>query len=151
MCIELRPRGRVPVGGSTSTLFFQDITGRRHLRLDYGYNVQTRTIDYHWNQRGTHGNFGIPDHTPAGPAGEAAYTAARYFRYAGRVLIVDMAPHHREEYRQQMGHVWLGFSEDQAKKFLTQAGFDRVKVTTLPEDPGARGPGLFVATGRKKA
>ena len=30
LCIELRPRGRVPSGGSTSTLFFQDATGKRH-------------------------------------------------------------------------------------------------------------------------
>jgi hypothetical protein len=88
LCIELRPRGRVPAGGSTSTLFFQDPSGKRHLRLDYGYNVKTRTIDYHWNQRGTHAEFGISDHTPAGTAGEVAHNAARYFRYAGRVLIV---------------------------------------------------------------
>jgi len=88
LCIELRPRGRVPATGSTSTLFFQDVTGKRHLRLDYGYNVKTRTIDYHWNQRGTHADFGIADHSPAGRAGEAAHTAARYFRYAGRVLVV---------------------------------------------------------------
>src|SRR5687768_3219775 len=57
LCIELRPRGRVPAAGSSSTLFFQDATGARHLRLDYGYNVKTRTIDYHWNQKGTHANF----------------------------------------------------------------------------------------------
>jgi hypothetical protein len=88
LCIELRPRGRVPAGGSTSTLFFQDPTGKRHLRLDYGYNVKTRTIDYHWNQQGTHAQFGVADHSPAGRAGQAAHTAARYFRYAGRVLIV---------------------------------------------------------------
>jgi hypothetical protein len=88
LCIELRPRGRVPAGGSTSTLFFQDATGRRHLRLDYGYNVKTRTIDYHWNQQGTHANFGVADHSPAGTAGEAAHTAARYFRLAGRVFVV---------------------------------------------------------------
>jgi hypothetical protein len=88
LCIELRPRGRVPAGGSTSTLFFQDAQGGRHLRLDYGYNVRTRTIDYHWNQKGTHADFGIADHAPAGPAGEAAYKAARYFRYAGRVFVV---------------------------------------------------------------
>jgi hypothetical protein len=88
LCIELRPRGRVPATGSTSTLFFQDTAGGRHLRLDYGYNVKTRTIDYHWNQKGTHADFGITDHTPAGQAGEAAYNAARYFRYAGRVLII---------------------------------------------------------------
>lgn len=88
LCIELRPRGYVPQGGSTSTLFFQDPTGKRHLRLDYGYNVKTQTIDYHWNQRGTHGSFGLADHTPAGGGSQAAYSAAKYFRYAGRTLIV---------------------------------------------------------------
>src|SRR4029077_1747730 len=35
----------------------------------------------------------------------------RALKPGGRVLIVDMLPHDREEYRQQMGHVWLGFSE----------------------------------------
>ena len=88
LCIELRPRGRVPAGGSTSTLFFQDAAGQRNLRLDYGYNVKTRTIDYHWNQKGTFEAFGIADHTPAGQVGEAAYNVAKYFRYAGRVLVV---------------------------------------------------------------
>lgn len=87
-------------------------------------------------------------HVPA-PAAALA-EACRALKPGGRLLIVDMAPHHREDYRQQMGHLWLGFSDDQMRKFLTQAGFDRVKVTNLPEDPGARGPGLFVATGRRR-
>jgi ArsR family transcriptional regulator len=87
-------------------------------------------------------------HVPSPVA--ALSEACRALKPGGRVLIVDMAPHHHEDYRQQMGHVWLGFSEDQARRFLTQSGFDRVKVTHLPEDPGAKGPGLFVATGRKK-
>ena len=42
----------------------------------------------------------------------------------GRVLVVDMLPHDHEEYQQQMGHVWLGFSEKQITRFLTGAGFD---------------------------
>ena len=88
LAIELSPKGWTPKSGSTSTLFFQDPTGNRHLRLDYGYNVKTKTIDYHWNQKGTHAQFGIPDHAPAGSTGRAAYQAARYFRLAGRVLIV---------------------------------------------------------------
>lgn len=88
LCIELRPRGRIPASGSTSTLFFQDATGRRHLRLDYGYNVKTRTIDYHWNQSGTEKAFGITNHSPVGQTGKAAYTVAKYFRSAGRVLVV---------------------------------------------------------------
>jgi hypothetical protein len=88
LCIEFTPRGWRPKGGSTSTLFFQDPTGKRHLRLDYGFNAKTGTIDYHWNQQKTHGTFGIADHASAGQAGEAAYKAAKYFRYAGRVLLV---------------------------------------------------------------
>jgi hypothetical protein len=88
LCIELSPRGRVPPTGSTSTLFFQDASGKRHLRLDYGYNTKTKTVDYHWNQKGTHEHFRIEGHTPAGRAGELAYKSAKYFRYAGRALLV---------------------------------------------------------------
>ena len=88
LAIELSPRGYVPPGGSTSTLFFQDVTGKRHLRLDYGYNVKTKAIDYHWNQKSTFANFGVADHTTAGRVGGIAYKGMKYFRYAGRVLIV---------------------------------------------------------------
>jgi hypothetical protein len=88
LCIEFKARGWVPKTGSTSTLFFQDATGKRHLRLDYGYNVKTGTIDYHWNEKKTRATFGIRDHTVAGRGGKVAYEAAKYFRYAGRVLVV---------------------------------------------------------------
>jgi hypothetical protein len=77
LCIELNPRGWAPSGGSMSTLFFQDATGKRNLRLDYVYNVKTRTIDYHWNQKGTFDAFGIADHTSVGQAGEVAYNNRR--------------------------------------------------------------------------
>lgn len=60
LCIELRPRGWVPPAGSTSTLFFQDAAGRRHLRLDYGYDPVTKTVDYHWNQSGPMSRLGSP-------------------------------------------------------------------------------------------
>jgi hypothetical protein len=88
LCIELGPRGWTPTGGSTSTLFIQDITGKRNLRLDYGYNVKTRAIDFHWNQKGTFAEFGIADHAAAGKAGAGLYKAAKCFRYGGRVLLV---------------------------------------------------------------
>ncbi len=87
-------------------------------------------------------------HHVASPAAALA-EAHRALRPGGRLLIVDMTTHHHEEYRQQMGHVWLGFGEDQMKKFLAQAGFTRARVSPLPEDPAAKGPGLFVAIGRK--
>jgi ubiquinone/menaquinone biosynthesis C-methylase UbiE len=70
---------------------------------------------------------------------------ARVVQPGGRVLIVDMLPHERAEYQQQMGHVWLGFSEKQITRFLTGTGFGNVRVRTLPTDPRARGPALFAA------
>jgi hypothetical protein len=88
LAIEFRPRGYVPPTGSTSTVFIQTIDGKRHLRLDYGYNVTTKSVNYHWNQKGTNANFGIEGHTKVVNSGRIAYHAAKYFRYAGRALLV---------------------------------------------------------------
>jgi len=73
----------------------------------------------------------------------------RVVRSGGRTLVVDMLPHDREEYQQQMGHVWLGFSETQITRLLTGAGFGSVRVRMLPVDPDAKGPALFAAMGVK--
>ncbi len=74
----------------------------------------------------------------------------RVVRTGGRVLVVDMLPHDREEYQQQMGHVWLGFSESQITRLLAGAGFENVRVRMLPVDPDAKGPALFAAIGVKQ-
>jgi ubiquinone/menaquinone biosynthesis C-methylase UbiE/DNA-binding transcriptional ArsR family regulator len=130
-----------------------EMLGAARTRLAAMKNVEWRT--------GTLEALPIKDHTLDAavmllvlhhiPSPAAAIAEAhRALKPGGRLLIVDMTPHHREEYRQQMGHVWLGFSDDQMRRLLAQAGFDHVRVANLPEDPGAKGPGLFVAAGRSK-
>jgi ArsR family transcriptional regulator len=75
--------------------------------------------------------------------------AHRALKPGGRLVIADMLPHDREEYRQQMGHVWLGFSEEQMQRLLAAALFDRIRIVALPVNSAAKGPALFVATATK--
>ncbi|HEY0970675.1 MAG TPA: metalloregulator ArsR/SmtB family transcription factor [Gemmatimonadales bacterium] len=85
-------------------------------------------------------------HLPDPPA--ALTEARRALRPDGRLLVVDMTPHDREEYRAEMGHAWLGFSEETLGGWLSEAGFGRARYRPLPADPSARGPALFAATAR---
>jgi ArsR family transcriptional regulator len=87
-------------------------------------------------------------HYSPSPARALAETG-RVTRKGGRVLVVDMLPHDRQDYQQQMGHVWLGFSDKQITRFLNGAGFGDVRVRMLPADPDARGPALFAAAAVK--
>jgi len=82
--------------------------------------------------------------------GRALAEVARVLKPGGRLLVVDMQPHEREEYQQRMGHVWLGFSEKQISRLLTGAGFDDVRLRGLPVDSDAMGPALFAAVATKR-
>jgi len=83
---------------------------------------------------------------------ETALTEAyRALKPDGRILIVDMMPHQREEYRQQMGHLWLGFSREELGGWIRAAGFRRPRYRPLPVDPEAKGPALFVASAIRKS
>jgi ArsR family transcriptional regulator len=72
----------------------------------------------------------------------------RVIKPGGRLLIVDLMSHDRIEYVVQLGHVWQGFDGDQVKEWLSSAGFSSCRYRALPDDPDAKGPTLFVASGR---
>jgi|SRR4051812_1660260 len=74
---------------------------------------------------------------------------ARVLKPGGRAIVVDMLPHDRESYRQQMGHVWLGFSDDHVRRMFQDTGFESVRIVSLPPDAKAKGPGLFVGTAKR--
>jgi ArsR family transcriptional regulator len=81
---------------------------------------------------------------------KALAEVARVLKPGGRALIVDMLPHDRESYRQQMGHVWLGFSAEHVSRLLDASGFDAARIVPLTIDAKAKGPTLFVATATRK-
>jgi ArsR family transcriptional regulator len=77
--------------------------------------------------------------------------AFRALKPGGRLVVVDMLPHDRDEYRSQMGHVWLGFSETDVARLLRESGLDHVRLLPLPAEPKAKGPALFTARAVKPA
>ncbi len=66
-------------------------------------------------------------------------------RGGGMLLVVDMCMHDRIEYRHAMGHVHLGFSDDQRDALFREAGFASVRTHKLRPGVEASGPSLFAA------
>lgn len=87
-------------------------------------------------------------HYVAEPA-DALAQAARALKPGGRLLVVDMMPHDREEYRQAMGHVWQGFETERLGGWMADAGLTAFRYVPLPPDPAAKGPTLFAASARR--
>ncbi|MBU0793788.1 MAG: metalloregulator ArsR/SmtB family transcription factor [Alphaproteobacteria bacterium] len=56
---------------------------------------------------------------------------ARTLRHGGRLLIVDFAPHEREELRTRDAHSRLGFSDEQIAAWFASAGVALERVETL--------------------
>jgi ArsR family transcriptional regulator len=71
--------------------------------------------------------------------------AARILKPGGRLVVVDMQPHDRDDYRQSMGHVWLGFGEPQIIRLLQGAHLDAPRFVPLAPEASAEGPSLFLA------
>jgi len=75
--------------------------------------------------------------------------AARILRPRGRLLVIDMLEHDREQYRQTMGHKWLGFHPSRMAEWFTAAGLGAQRTIHLPSDPSAKGPDLFALAGSR--
>lgn len=61
------------------------------------------------------------------------------------LVIVDLLPHDRGIYRQEMGHVRQGVSQNELADWLSASGMRMNSYQPLPPDPNAKGPALFSA------
>lgn len=76
--------------------------------------------------------------------------ASRILRPGGRLLVIDMLEHDREQYRQTMGHKWLGFKPSDMAAWFAAARLAEVRTIQLPPDPSAKGPDLFAIGGTRE-
>ena len=84
------------------------------------------------------------------PAPQAAIAeCARLLADSGKLLIVDFAPHEREELRDQHAHARLGFSDEQVAGWLAAAGLTPTATRTL--EGGALTIKLWLAERRAAA
>src|ERR671935_91180 len=67
--------------------------------------------------------------------GRAIQEAARVLRPAGRLLVVDFAPHDLEFLRDEHAHRRLGFAPETVAQWVTAAGLDLVSHLNLTPEP----------------
>ncbi|HMN95551.1 MAG TPA: metalloregulator ArsR/SmtB family transcription factor [Phycisphaerales bacterium] len=81
---------------------------------------------------------------------EALREIGRALRGGGRLLIVDMVAHDRAAWRHSMGHVHLGFAEDDLGRWTARSDLRLLRCRRLRPDAEAKGPGLLAALLRKE-
>ncbi len=80
------------------------------------------------------------------PAGTLA-EAHRVLKPRGRLVVVDLLEHDRDDFRRQLGQLRNGFPPRELASLLTQHPFSSVTVKPLAPAPKAKGPALLLATG----
>lgn len=79
----------------------------------------------------------------------AVAEAARLVGPGGRLLIIDFAPHELERLREEHQHRRLGFSDEEVRGWLVDAGLTPSAAIALP--PDLEGLTVVVWTGERKA
>jgi ubiquinone/menaquinone biosynthesis C-methylase UbiE/DNA-binding transcriptional ArsR family regulator len=75
--------------------------------------------------------------------------ALRILKPGGRVVVVDLLLHDREDFRRQMDQRWNGFAPAGFEAMLAESGFASSMVRSLPAEAKVKGPGLFLAVAER--
>jgi ArsR family transcriptional regulator len=70
--------------------------------------------------------------------------AHRILKPEGRLVVVDLLPHDRDDFRQQMGQQHCGFELEPLQANVSKTGFQDAVCATLPTETDAKGPALFL-------
>jgi ArsR family transcriptional regulator len=72
--------------------------------------------------------------------------AARVSKPAGRLVVVDLLRHDREDFRLSSGQQRLGFDPEEMTSLIRSAGFSPDHSAPLPPEPEAKGPALLMTS-----
>ena len=70
--------------------------------------------------------------------------AYRVLRPDGRIVVLDLLAHDRDDFRREMNQARNGFDAADFKRTLKRAGFKRIHLQELPPTPETTAPALFL-------